>query len=322
MFIITFIIFLTEMIICRTAYDNVKQEIVMSTSYSSLLTATIKNMGKTALNRSDLGYTIERTIGEILPKHIADYARATDDMNPAYFSQLPQAPPFFLSRLIWGYIKELILKKDLDLNFFHMVHARQRVSWFKPIHAGDRLTAVMSIQDMEKTRAGELLSLAGTIFDASGDRAAEATVGLMIKGPKKTSSGEGTETPAALEEIARLELPTRKGQNMEYARASLDTSFIHTSGLLARLTGLPGPIMHGICVMAMACAAFSREFMGSDNSRITGMGTRFSRPALPGEKLTMICYKGNPGEVPYAIINERGRTVHKNGFITHTRSDL
>ncbi|HOO72519.1 MAG TPA: MaoC family dehydratase N-terminal domain-containing protein [Spirochaetota bacterium] len=291
-------------------------------SHYSVLTATLKNMRSTGLNREAIGLSIERKLDDITPEAISLYAQATNDENPAYRSEPALVPPFFVSRLIWNHVKELILNRNLNLNFFKMVHAEQEVSWFKPIYAGDRLFARMEIKDIKDTKAGEMLYISGSLFNQEGHKAAEATTGVMIK----NNTNKGKNTPRSeeppLREKARIELYTRKGQNLEYAKASTDTSFIHTSDFLARLTGLPRAIMHGICLMAMTCSAFTREFLDSDNLLLTSAKTRFHRPALPGERLILVCHEGKPGVTPFTVISEQGTTVLKNGIITHSRSDL
>lgn len=286
-----------------------------------LIFATLKNIRATALNREMIGFSIERTLGPVTPGHIRRYAQATRDPNPAYCGVDPIAPPFFLSCLIWDHMKEIYVHPDLHVNFFRLMHAEQRVSWHSPIHAGDILTARIMIKDIEDTRAGQLLKISGSVITQDGSIAAEATAGLMIKNP---SSAKKTEAhPAAerhLREMARLEIRTEIGQNLDYARASGDRSFIHISNRLARLAGLPGAVMHGICLLSMACSAYTGRFLDGDSTSLTGAYTRFSYPALPGETLSMICFEGPPGETPFTLVNRSGRTVLSRGIITYKRS--
>ncbi|HOW81091.1 MAG TPA: MaoC/PaaZ C-terminal domain-containing protein [Spirochaetota bacterium] len=296
----------------------------MTVKTGTILLATLKNIRSENLNRGMIGFAFKRQLAPVLPEQIRLFAEATRDMNPLYFGDRPIAPPFFLSCLIWDHIKQILVHPDLRLNFFRLVHAEQKVSWHAPIYAGEDLCAKIGIKDIVETGAGQMLQISGAVYKADGVMAAEATAGLMIR--KKSGSGKRAHTAGAAgtqpAESARLEIKTEKGQNLEYAGASGDTSFIHTSDFLARLTGLPCAIMHGICLLSMACAAFTREFLNGDVTRLTGASARFSRPAIPGDTLTLVCSEGPAGEVPFSAVNESGKTVLSKGTITYARSDI
>lgn len=294
----------------------------MAVKTGSLLFATLKNIHSSALNRKLIGYTIEKQLTPVTPDHIRRYAEATRDMNPSFFTERPVAPPFFLSSLIWDHIKEILIHPELHLNFFRLVHAEQEVRWHSPIRAGDTLGARITIRDIIETRAGEMLKISGAVFRQDGSMAAEATAGLMIRkkhGPGGPSAAHAPEGENFTRETARLILQTEKGQNIEYAGASGDTSFIHTSDFMARVTGLPGAIMHGICLLSMASSAHTAHFLDNDITRLTGAFARFSRPAMPGETLSMICMEGPPGQTPFTVVNQSGKTILSRGIITYKR---
>jgi len=292
----------------------------MTVSNLSLLKSTIKNIRSESINISMKGYTIHKKLNPVTAEEIKLYAAATGDSNPIFQSSIPPAPPFFVSRLIWDPIKEIISHNDLKLNFFKMVHCSQSVSWAKPIMAGDQLNLEMIIKDIIKVSSGEILELSGRVFDNNGDIAAEAVTGLMIRNlGKKDKSFSKTKKsiPDDKNILFELLLKTWKGQNLQYADISGDRSFTHTNNFLARLSGLPGTIMHGICVMSMACSALSNKIIDGDYNRLKQMNTRFSSWAVPGETLTLKAFASKNDQIKFSIFNPKGIQVQSMGTLSY-----
>jgi len=117
------------------------------------------------------------------------------------------------------------------------------------------------------------------------------------------------------EEI-RVTIKTFKGQQKKYAKVSRDTNPIHTSEFFARLAGLPGTILHGVCVIAMCSNSLIDLIGGRDPSLMDSVSARFSYPVIPGDILTLVGrkYSGRDGtRVDFDVFNSRGRAVVKKG---------
>jgi acyl dehydratase len=208
-----------------------------------------------------------------------------------------------------------MLQPRLRMNLLRMVHGEMDVEWRAPIRPGDRLQLSMDIADIEDTPAGELLRLAG---EARRDGAllVRAVAGLLVRGRGgEQRSGAAAEEAAA--ERFRRELVTEDGQQLEYARASADRNFIHTSRLLARLAGLPRTIMHGMCILAMSAAGLVDELADGDPARLMQLRGRFSRPAIPGWRLSLVGYgAADCDPIPFAVFGPAGEPVIKRGRVT------
>ncbi len=268
------------------------------------------------MNRDMIGYSFESNLEPISREEIIQFARATKDDNPAYFSDQPIAPPFFLSRLIFPMIKDLWRHKDLRLNILRAVYANQHIHWHRPLRAGDALNIQIEVLDITEIPVGELLEISEKGY-CGNDLVVEVSTCFIVRGksraPKKKLKEEQT-----LEEILRIEIQTEDGQQMRFAEASGDHNFIHTNNLLAKLAGLPRTIMHGACVAAMSCSALVKNQLNNDISRLKSISGRFGKPTIPGDRLTLTGYaSSNENEIIFEVQNSVGQVVFKNGILKY-----
>jgi acyl dehydratase len=174
----------------------------------------------------------------------------------------------------------------------------------------------MTLTDVRSTPAGELVEVSGCCY-ANGNAPVEGITGLLVRsgGPRRREKRPADTLPA---ERFRKKIPTRDGQQIDYARVSGDRNFIHTSALLARAAGLPRTILHGACVLAMVCRALTDALTGGDSGRIEEIGCRFARPALPGTPLTLVGYESTDRRrTPFQVLDESNRPILKNGTFHH-----
>lgn len=281
------------------------------------LRAAMGSLAADRLDRRRIGYRLEKDLPPVRREDCAAFASATRDRNPRYLDPDGPAPPLFLLKLVFPLLMEIITDRALGLNLLRTVHAGQEIVFFRPIPCGEPLRAAVQIRDISDTPAGELLELTGRCLTSGGEPVAEGTTGLMVRGRKHRGRKREPSAPEPKREFC-LDIVTEDGQQREYARASGDTNFIHTSYLLSRLAGLPRTILHGSCLMAMGCASLTRKALGGDIRRIERIGGRFARPVLPGQKLTLFGYDP-PGSrrIRFDIRNRAGRCVFRNGFFLH-----
>ncbi|MFR9773746.1 MaoC/PaaZ C-terminal domain-containing protein [Nocardia sp. SC052] len=70
-------------------------------------------------------------------------------------------------------------------------------------------------------------------------------------------------------------------------RLTGDRNPLHTDPTFATGAGFSRPIMHGMCTYGFTARALVDRLCGSDVSRFVSMEGRFSKPALPGDTLTV-----------------------------------
>jgi acyl dehydratase len=281
-----------------------------------LLWSILKNLRADGVNRERIGHTETRAVPPVSAWDAAAFGAATGDPNPAYAKPGGPLPPVYIAKLVIPPLRKICRLPGFHMNLLRMVHAEQKVRWHLPLCSGKPLRLTVSLTDVRSTPAGELVKISGCCY-ADGNKAVEGATGLLVrpKGPRRRKKRPADPMPA---ERFRREIPTRDGQQIDYARVSGDRNFIHTSTLLARAAGLPRTILHGSCVLAMVCRALTDALTGGDNDRIEEIGCRFARPALPGSPLTLVGYESTDRRrVPFQVVDESGRPILKNGTFCH-----
>ncbi len=95
---------------------------------------------------------------EVSAAKIGEFARAIGDDNPAYFADEPIAPPTFvavISALAW---EAMFADEELGLALRRIVHGDQRFSYRRPLRAGDRVRATLTIDKVRNRGAADIIS--------------------------------------------------------------------------------------------------------------------------------------------------------------------
>lgn len=281
----------------------------------SLIAALMRNIRSESINRDMIGHKITRELGPITHEDIFSYAEATLDNPVRYRLKRCIAPPFYLSRLVYPLFRYFLVHKDLHLNLLRLVHGGQSVEWLGQFHEGDIITVEMSIGDITDSPAGEMIDFRTTVYVKGKPVAVSSTVFIVRrKGGRGSVKPAADREPAVQKEIFRRSFRTVENQQLKYAEVSGDGNFIHTNRFLARLAGLPGTIMHGVCIAAMAANCLLDEVLNGDMTRMEKISMRFASPVLPGEEITVIGYEsGKSDTILFSAFNEKGRPVLKNG---------
>jgi acyl dehydratase len=281
-----------------------------------LLWTILKNLRADAVNRKKIGHTETAELPPVSAREAAAFAAATGDPNPAYAAPGGPLPPLYIAKLVIPSLKRIWQLPGLRMNLLRTVHAAQTVRWHRLPTSGTPLRVRMTLSGVQDTRAGELVEVFGCCY-ADGKKAVEGVTGLLVRSKDRRSSGKGPIACPAAERF-RVGIPTREGQQMDYARVSGDRNFIHTSELLARAAGLPRTILHGACVLAMACRVLTDAVAGGDIDRIDEIGCRFARPVIPGTHLTLVGYQSADRlRVPFVVLDGEDRPALSNGHFSH-----
>jgi acyl dehydratase len=106
-------------------------------------------------------------------------------------------------------------------------------------------------------------------------------------------------------------------QTYRYAQASGDYNPIHTDEAVAKMAGLPGIIVHGLCTMAFASKVMIDQCCAGDPRRLKRLRARFLRPVLPGQTVTTAVWAGPDREgvnvYTYETENPEGKVVIADG---------
>lgn len=277
-----------------------------------LFIAMLRNIRAGRINRGMIGHTIYRRIGPITHNDIYSYVEATLDNPVRYRDENCAVPPFYLSRLLYPMFRYFLVNKELRLNLLKLVHGQQTIEWLGQLHEGDIIDVEMSVHDITDSPAGEMINLK-TVASVGDNIIAVADTVFIIRG-KHVARGARKKEAVYSRELFRKKILTIKKQPIQYAKVSGDSNFIHTSAILARLAGLPGTVMHGVCIAAMTANCLLDEVCNGDMTRMKGISMRFATPVLPGEEITVIGYdSGERDRIMFNAVNSRGKFVLKNG---------
>jgi acyl dehydratase len=272
------------------------------------------------LNTGLVGKEYPSATFEVTADHIERYARATNDENERYLGGTDVvAPPVFPVVPAFNAFMAAAMDPELGADLLRLVHAAEEHVFHKPIRAGDVLTVASVLESVEQKETGETFTVKGTQTNQDGEVVAEVRGTMFIRG-----SGSGGRRAASSDESARevvYEETTKvdDDQTFRYAEASGDHNPIHVDENTAKMAGLPGIILHGMCTMAMAAKAAVNGVAGGDPTRIARVGVRLSKPVLPGQELTTRLWKEAEGAgiVTYGFetYNPDGVAVIKNGIV-------
>jgi acyl dehydratase len=129
---------------------------------------------------------------------IREFADAIGDPNPAYRD--PEAakalghpdviaPPTFVIVLSMRAGGQVIFDPELGLDYSRVVHGEQRFSYRRPVRAGDRLVAVVSVENIRSAAGNDIISTKGEISTEDGEHVVTAYSTLVARG---TAEGGGT----------------------------------------------------------------------------------------------------------------------------------
>ena len=128
---------------------------------------------------------------------IVEFADAVGDPNPAYRNVDAAralghpdvvAPPTFLVVLTMRASAQVVFDPELGLDYSMVVHGEQSFTYERPVHAGDELVVVGSVDNIRSVAGNDLLSLRGEVSTTSGELVCTARSTIVSRG---TAAQEG-----------------------------------------------------------------------------------------------------------------------------------
>ncbi|MDQ3953306.1 MAG: MaoC family dehydratase N-terminal domain-containing protein [Actinomycetota bacterium] len=256
---------------------------------------------------------------EVTADHIERYARATNDGNERYLAgEDVVAPPVFPVVPAFNTFMTAAMDPELGADLLRLVHAAEEHVFHEAVRAGDVLTVTGVLESVEQKETGETFTVKGTETNQDGRVVAEVRGTMFIRG---SGSGSRSAAPPEPERAVVYEETTKvdDDQTYRYAEASGDHNPIHLDENTAKMAGLPGIILHGMCTMAMAAKGAVNGLAAGDPTRIARIGVRLSKPVLPGQELTTRFWTEAEGAgiatYGFETYNPDGIAVIKNGIV-------
>ncbi len=276
------------------------------------------------LNKNCVGRQFPPITTDVTSAATMAYARAYNDDNPAFFDNNRPggvvAPPMFGVVVTWNSVMGAVMDPEVGADLLRLVHGEQDMRFFAPIRPGDRITSRARIASIETKATGETMAVEIVADNQNGDPVLRIMFSVFIRG--------GRRRDAVLEprpvEIARGEpllsvvQKIDPDQTIRYAAASGDRNPIHVDENVAKMAGLPGIIVHGLCTMAFTSKVVIDRLCGGDPLRLSRLAVRFSRPVRPGETLTTKVWADgehdNRKVFAFETFNANNQAVIKDGI--------
>ncbi len=250
---------------------------------------------------------------------LAAYARATEETSPIALEGRIATPVFAIVP-VWDTLQEAARSVAPEEARPRVVHGDQDIQISVPIQSGMTVRSRAAAVGVHVKESGTTVVLKTETRDGDDRLLNEQYVTEFYRG---ISGGEGAgevapdhRMPAELagsEPAVETTYPLAEDITRRYAEASGDHNAFHLDEEVARAAGLPGIIVHGLCLMAFAGRAVlaSREI--DEPAAVRRLAVRFSRPMAPGDALTTRVRPEN-GAVRFDATNGAGEVVLKDGL--------
>ena len=148
-----------------------------------------------ALDPSFVGRTYPATPPyEVGREKIREFATAIGDWNPAYHDEEAAkalghpdiiAPPTFPVIVAFLATRALIGDPQLGVDYARVVHGEQRFVYTRPVRAGDRLVAVLTVENVRQAAGNDLLNTRSDISTVEGEPVLVAYQVTVVRGEGK-----------------------------------------------------------------------------------------------------------------------------------------
>jgi acyl dehydratase len=270
----------------------------------------------------ELGHwTPERTMS-VDEEAIGAYARATDEEAPDVFAGRI-APPVFAIVPVWEVLQEAARSVAPEEARPRVVHGDQDIVISIPIESGLTLRSRAAAVGVHVKESGTTVVLKTETHDGDDRLLNEQYVTEFYRGITGGTGG-GEEAPdhrmpaevVEAEPEAILTYPVAEDITRAYAEASGDHNAFHLDDEVARAAGLPGIIVHGLCLMAFAGRAVLESQGHRGPEAVRRLAVRFSRPMTPGDELTTRVHRlDRDGVFGFDAVDRAGEVVLKDGLV-------
>jgi acyl dehydratase len=253
------------------------------------------------------------------------YARAYNDDNPFYFDEHKPggivAPPMFGVVVTWQSVMQAVADPQVKADLLRLLHGEQDMEFFRPMRPGDFLSSKAKILSIDEKATGETMVVELTASDKNGEPVQRILFTIFIRGgggSGKAGVAEQRASEAQRSILFEVNQTIDKDQTYRYAEASGDRNPIHVDENVAKMAGLPGIIVHGLCTMAFTSKAVIDQLCGGDPKRLKRLRVRFARPVLPGQTITTRIWQEDSREgreiYGYETYNPQGQAVIRGGI--------
>jgi acyl dehydratase len=278
------------------------------------------------MNKECVGREYPPITSDVTLAAMQDYARAYNDDNPAFFDASRPggivAPPMFAVAVTWDAVMGAAMDPSVGADLLRSVHGEQDMEFIRPMRPGDVITSVAKIASIETKVTGETMTIVVEARDRTGAAVQKTQFSIFVRGRRNRDVAAAAEPrivePERGEPLFSVAQTIDKDQTFRYAKASGDRNPIHVDETVAKMAGLPGIIVHGLCTMAFTSKVIIDKVCGGDPTRLKRLRVRFSRPVIPGQTITTKVWSDGEQNgrrvFAYETFNAEGQAVIKSGL--------
>src|SRR3954468_24885032 len=115
------------------------------------------------------------TTYDVTAEAVADFAAAT---GTPYAPGDP-APATFAIVVAFGAMQALMVDPEVGIELHHVVHGQQRFVHERPVVAGDRLTATLTVSGLRQISGTDIITASSAVTDDSGTLVCTADATLV-----------------------------------------------------------------------------------------------------------------------------------------------
>jgi len=266
---------------------------------------------------------------DVTPRLALAYSAGIGEEADAAFDDTREgfaASPFFCVTPEWQFI---ISARNKNIGVtpeeaIRGVHAGQYTEFLAPLRPGRRVRVEGSIAAVRQTRAGALSTTRMDVIDIeTGTRISTTRSDGMYRNVSVTGGDRASEPlhdePPAILEAARATdtvIPLDRWFAHRYTECASIWNPIHTEQRVALAAGLPGTIVHGTALWALAGKTIAAAYAGGNSHRVKTLGGRFSAMVKAGTPITVrhAPVAGDPGRIAFVVLNELGEQAVSGGI--------
>ena len=249
-------------------------------------------MADVQFNADAIGAWSEPESFEVTRERIQEYAAATNDPIPAHQNGEVAPPVFAIVPVFMGMIGASFAVAPPEIAM-RVVHGRQDFHFRRPIVPGDTLSSRVKPLGYAGAEKGTPVAFLIETTGAVGEIVNEQYMTAYFRGVNAGESVGELAPSHTFDESLREQAPIAKvtahmddDQTFRYSPASGDPMPIHLDEEAAKMAGLPGIIIHGLCTQAFTSWAVLQEVAGGDTARMRRLAVSFAKPVLPGQDVT------------------------------------
>ncbi|MBI4509124.1 MAG: MaoC family dehydratase N-terminal domain-containing protein [Deltaproteobacteria bacterium] len=212
----------------------------------------------------------------------------------------------------------LSVTEALGADLAMIVHGEQKAILHRPIPPSGELSTVAEIKGIYDKGKGAVALVEAKTVDEKNEPVFDNWFTVFVRGAGGFGGDRGPEPikadpPEGKAPDFTVSEATTPEQALLY-RLSGDLNPLHASPEFAKRGGFDRPILHGLCTYGHAGRAVLKHACGGDPARLRSFAARFAGVVFPGETLTTMGWKVDPGKWVIQTKTQDGRLVLSNAL--------